>query len=734
MNATRRATALRRLVLLAALMALAGFSAGPAPNDPASRAGELVARMTLEEKIGQLVQYSGFGPERQAALAAGGIGSLLNVTGAAETNRVQRLAVEGSRLRVPLLFGYDVIHGYRTIFPIPLAEVASWDPELAEATARVAAVEAAAAGIRWTFAPMVDIARDPRWGRIAEGAGEDPWLGAVFAAARVRGFQGRDLADPASLLACVKHYVAYGAAEAGRDYNTADISEKTLREIYLPPFRAGIEAGAGSVMSAFNVLNGVPATANRLTLEKILRQEWGYEGFVVSDWNSVGELVPHGVAADLAEAARQALAAGVDMDMEGHAYAQHLARLVREGRVAEEAVTRAARRILRAKFALGLFENPYTDPAREAQVTLTPAHRELARRAAQRSLVLLKNDPGLLPLERGAGTMAVIGPLAASRKDPLGSWFAQGQPEEVVTLLEGIRAKLGPGVRLLHAEGATLAGGSAAQLAEAVALARQADVVLLALGEGGEMSGEAASRAYLDLPGNQDALLRAVVATGKPVVLVLFAGRPLAIPWAAENVPAILLAWFPGVESGHAIADALFGDVNPGGRLPVTFPRAVGQIPIYYNRLPTGRPAGPEKYTSKYLDVPVEPQYVFGHGLSYTTFRYTDLRLESPRIAPTSELRVSVAVTNTGRREGDEVVQLYVRQLVGSTSRPLRELKAFRRITLLPGQTHRVEFRVPARELGSWNPEMRYAVEPGAYRVYVGPNSAEGLEAGFEIR
>lgn len=727
-----KADCLRSLALVS-LLALTCVAQGGPSGELSQRVESLVARMTLEEKIGQLGQYSGFKEEFKTLIREGKIGSLLNVTGAANTNQVQRLSVEESRLGIPLLFGFDVIHGYRTVFPIPLAEASTWDPALVEQAARVAATEAAAAGVRWTFSPMVDIARDPRWGRIAEGAGEDPYLGSAMAAARVRGFQGRDLSDPSSVVACAKHYVAYGGAEGGRDYNTVDLSEQTLREIYLPPFKAAVDAGAGTLMSAFNDLNGVPASANSFTLTEILRHEWGFDGFVVSDWNAIGEFLHHGFAATGAEAARMALVAGVDMDMEGNIYAQHLAQLVREGKVSEEAVNQAVRRILRIKFKLGLFERPYVSAERERAVLLSPESLAVARQVAQRSIVLLKNEKNLLPLNPSLRTLAVIGPLADNQKELLGSWFGAGRAEDVVSVLEGIRRKVAPTSKIRYAKGSDILDGSDEALAEAVRIAKESDVAILALGEAGEMSGEAASRAFLDLPGRQEELLQTIHATGVPVVLVLMNGRSLSIAWAAEHVPAILETWFLGVQAGNAIADVLFGDVNPGGKLPVSFPRTVGQVPIYYNHKNTGRPATAEKYTSKYLDVSVTPLYPFGYGLSYTRFKFAHLRLSANRMRRAGELRVSVEVENVGERGGDEVVQLYVRDLVGSRTRPVKELKGFQRITLRPGEKQRVEFTLAARALGFYNLANEYVIEPGAFKLWVGPNSVEGLEASFEI-
>jgi beta-glucosidase len=600
----------------------------------------------------------------------------------------------------------------------------------------VAAREAAAAGLNWTFAPMVDIARDPRWGRIAEGSGEDPYLGSVMAAARVRGFQGADLRASDAVLATAKHFAAYGGAEAGRDYNTVDISERTLREIYLPPFRAALDAGAGSIMTSFNEIAGIPSSANRWLLTTLLKGEWKYRGLVVSDWTSIDELRAHGVAGTRAEAGRRALEAGVDMDMVSHIYVDDLPALVRAGRIPVATVDAAVRSVLRAKLALGLFDDPYhgATAERERATLLAPEHRELARRVAREAIVLLKHDPNLLPLGPTRRTLAVIGPLADDPAAALGPWRGHGDPHDAVTPLAGIRARAGEGTKVLYAKGSGATDSATAGIAEAVALARQADVAVAVLGETADMSGEAASRSTLGLPGVQQQLLEALQGTGTPIVLVLMSGRPLAVAWAAEHVPAILQTWFLGSETGHALADVLFGDVSPSGKLPVTVPRAVGQVPIYYNHKNTGRPPAAEKYTSKYLDLPVSPLYPFGYGLSYTTFSYSDLRLSAPKIGRDGSLTVSTLVTNTGPREGTEVAQLYVRDEVASVTRPVRALAGFRRIPLRPGEAQRVEFVLPARQLGFYDAAMRFTVEPGRFRVFVGPSSAEGIEGAFDVQ
>ncbi len=696
--------------------------------------------MTLEEKLGQLQQLDGeangnFRPEHLDLIRKGLLGSTLNVRGAARTNQVQRVAMNESRLKIPVLFGFDVIHGYRTIFPIPLAEASSWDPSLAERSAAVAAQEANNVGLRWTFAPMVDIARDARWGRITEGAGEDPFLGAAFARARVRGFQGADYGAADKVLACAKHWVAYGAAEGGRDYNTTDLSENTLREIYFPPFKAAVDAGVGSFMSSFNAINGVPATSNTFTLTKVLREEWKFDGFVVSDYTSVKELINHGVAANEEEAAALAFNAGVEMEMVSRSYNAFGPKLVSQNKLSMATIDEAVRRVLRIKFRLGLFDRPYTDEAREAGALLRPESIRLAREIAGRSMVLLKNERDTLPLSKNIGSVAVIGPLADDRRAPLGWWAGDGKEENTVTPLAGIKAKVSAQTMVLYAKGAEVKDDSTAGFQQAVNIAKQSDVAIVFVGETHDMVGEAASRSTLDLPGRQLELVQAIHATGKPTIVVLVNGRPLSIGWIAGNVPAILESWMGGTESGNAIADILFGDVNPSAKLPVTFPRTVGQSPMYYNYMNTGRPPEAEnRYTSKYLDQPWTPLYPFGFGLSYTKFKFSNLKLSEPRISANGPLTVSVEVENVGKRAGDEVVQLYIRDPVASMSRPVKELKGFQRVTLQPGEKRQVAFVLDREHLGFWNREMRYVVEPGEFRVMVGSSSADVIETKFEVR
>ena len=722
----------------AVLVLWAGLSGRAQAPAIEARIDTLLATMTLEETLGQLQQLAGkaegdYDEEQEALTRRGLVGSFLNVRRADRVNAIQRAAVEGSRLKIPLLLGFDVIHGYRTVFPIPLGEAASWDPASAERSSAIAAAESAAVGLKWTFAPMVDIARDPRWGRIAEGAGEDTYLGMAFARARVRGFQGTDMAQPDRVMACVKHYVGYGAAEGGRDYNTTDISERVLREVYLPPFRAAIvDAGAQSVMSAFNDLNGVPTSANPFTLTQVLRSEWKFDGLVVSDWESVGQLVDHRVAADGAAAAAQALTSGVDLEMVTRLYNTHGPDLVKSGRLSQAVIDEAVRRLLRVKIRLKLFERPYVDPALEKRVLLAPEHRAAARAIAARSMVLLKNDH-VLPLAKNVGSIALIGPLGDDRANMMGNWIGDGKADDVVTLLAGLKAAL-PGAAITFTRGADITGASTAGFEEAAAAARRADVVVMAVGESGDMSGEATSRSSLDLPGAQLDLVKAVQAVGKPVVVVLFNGRPLSIGWIAEHVPAVLEAWFPGTEAGHAIADVLVGDVNPGGKLPVTVPRTVGQVPIYYNHKSTGRPpTAQNKFTSKYIDVPWTPLYPFGFGLSYTTFSIRDVRLSAREIRPDGDVRVTATVANTGARAGDEVVQLYIQDVASTVTRPVRELKGFARVSLAPGAARQVEFVLTPAELGFYNRDMVFVVEPGVFKVWVGNSSEGGLEASFTV-
>jgi len=745
-------------VVLCGLTLISFAIAQPSPslswsNDPQieSRVEQLLQQMTLDEKVGQLVQYSAGAPtgpgtgrtDYKELAAKGTLGSLINLTGAAETNAMQKLAVEKSRLHIPLIFGLDIIHGYRTTFPVPLALSATWDPGLVERASRVAAQEGSRAGVRWTFSPMVDIARDARWGRIVEGAGEDPYLGSALAAAYVRGYQGAKLSDPESIAACSKHFVGYGAAEGGRDYNTAEIPVRLLRQVYLPPFQATVDAGSATFMSAFESLNEVPASANSFTLTQVLRKEWGFKGFVVSDWNSIGELIPQGLANSGAVAAGKAILAGVDMDMEANLYSQYLSGLAKTGAVPESVIDESVRRVLRVKFALGLFERPYTDVKPDG---IAPEALELARQAAEESFVLLKNDGGVLPLKANGKTVALIGPLADDSGQMLGSWAAKGNPKDVVTLRSALTRQVETAQgHVIYARGTDILGASDAGFSDAVGAAKKSDIVVLALGEDAQwMTGEAGSRAHLDLPGNQQQLLEAVASTGKPIVLLVFSGRPLVLNWAAQHVPAILEAWFPGVQAGPALANVLLGASSPSGRLTVSFPRAVGQEPLYYNHFNTGRPAdaadltrppkaNKEKFLSRYVDEQNSPLYPFGFGLTYSTIGYSPTSASSSSVSAkelnegTAKLTVTAEVKNSGGRSADEVVQLYIRQTGTSVVRPVRELKGFRRVTLAPGQSQKVEFTLGREELKFWNIDMKDVVEPAQLTVWVAPDSTQGM-------
>ena len=712
---------------------------------------DLMAKMTLDEKIGQLTlltsNWESTGPTMRDSykedIRAGRVGAIFNAYTAQYTRELQALAVEGTRLKIPLLFGYDVIHGHRTIFPISLGEAASWDLPAIEKAARISAIEASAEGIHWTFSPMVDIARDPRWGRISEGAGEDVYLGSQIAKARVRGYQGGDLSRPDTILATAKHFAAYGAAQAGRDYHTVDISERTMRDIYLPPFKAAVDAGAATFMTSFNEYDGVPASGSRYLLTDVLREKWGFKGFVVTDYTSINEMVPHGYARELKQAGEQALNAGVDMDMQGAVFMENLAQSVAEGKVDTARIDAAVKAILEMKYRLGLFDDPYryADAAREKATIYKPEFLEAARDVARKSIVLLKNKDNILPLAATAKSIAVIGPLGNSKEDMIGSWSAAGDRRtRPVTLLEGMQAGAPKRATIAYAKGASYNfddAGNTDGFAEALALAAKSDVIIAAMGEHWNMTGEAASRTSLDLPGNQQALLEALKKTGKPIILVLMSGRPNSIEWADANVDAILEAWYPGTMGGHAIADVLYGRYNPSGKLPVTFPRTVGQVPIHYDMKNTGRPielgAPGAKYVSRYLNTPNTPLYPFGYGLSYTSFTYSPVTLDKATIRPGEPLTASVTVTNSGARDGEEVVQLYVRDLVGSVTRPVKELKGFQKISLKKGEKRTLRFTLTDADLAFTRQDMSWGSEPGAFKLWIGPSSAEGSEAGFEL-
>ena len=705
----------------------------------------LLALMTLEEKVGQLTLFTSdndvTGPtireNYKDDIKAGRVGAIFNAFGAAYTRKLQEIAVKETRLGIPLLFGYDVIHGHRTIFPMPLAEASSWDLESIEKSARIAADEASAEGLHWTFAPMCDISRDPRWGRIVEGAGEDVYLGSKIAAARVKGFQGNGVGELNSVIACVKHFAAYGAAQAGRDYHTTDMSDRVLREVYLPPYKAAIDAGAETVMTSFNEIDGVPATGNKYLMTDILRKEWNFDGFVVTDYTSIMEMIAHGVAEDSSAAAALAIEAGVDMDMQAGFFNDALVNLVKAGKVKEDLINEAARRILKTKFELGLFDDPYrySNPEREKETVMKAEYLEASRDVARKSIVLLKNDKQLLPLSKTIKRLAVIGPLANARKEMIGSWSGAGDWKKAITLLEGIKAGVSPETQVLYAKGCNIDDDSTMYFKEAIQIAKQADAILLAVGEGAWMSGEAASRASLDLPGVQQQLVEEIQKIGKPVVLVLMNGRPLTINWIDKTIPAILETWFLGTQAGHAVTDVIFGNHNPSGKLPVTFPRSVGQIPIFYSMKNTGRPLDlKNKYTSKYLDESNDPLYPFGFGLSYTTFEYGDISLSGKEITAKDKLVVSCKVTNTGKHAGDEVVQLYVRDKVGSVTRPVMELKGFQKLSFQPGESKNVEFTITDADLSFYRKDMSIGSEPGLFEVFIGGNSRDVKKAEFELK
>ncbi|NWB45502.1 glycoside hydrolase family 3 C-terminal domain-containing protein [Pseudomonas gingeri] len=739
---------LRRILvthLVAALLATATLETcvsvhADSLTDKAQQIEQLLARMTLEEKAGQLtqliVQKSPSGPVvangGEDVIRHSGVGSLLGAAGVRDTRHLQQIAVEESRLHIPLLFTTDVIHGFRTIFPVPLAEASAWDPDLTQRTTRAAAVEASASGVHLTYAPMVDITRDPRWGRVVEGAGEDPFLGSALAVARVRGFHGQGAPDVSTLLTTAKHFVGYGAPEGGRDYNTSDLSERTLLETYLPPFRAAVQAGVDAVMPAYNELDGVPMHANDPLLKEKLREQWGFRGLIISDFGSVRELMQHGVAATPTEAVKLAFGATVDIDMVSGLYAQELPELVRSGQLSQNALDAAVRRVLEAKQRLGLFDAPYrySDAAREKTNLLTPQSRALAREAAQKSMVLLKNNGALLPLHKDLPKLLVVGALADDQLSTLGSWSGDGRAEEAISVLQGIKGAVSSATQVVYIPGASPDDLDLSEVDKAHQAALDADVVVAVLGERANMSGEAHSRSSLGLPGAQDALLARLVETGKPLVVILMNGRPLTIPRMAEQVPAILESWFLGSEMGNAVADVLFGDVNPSGKLPITFPRSAGQVPLYYNQKNTGQPS---KKDEAYIDLSGTPLYPFGHGLSYTTFTYDPPILSATQLAATDTLKVQVTVHNTGQREGEEIVQLYLHDNVASVTRPVRLLRGFTRVRLAPGEARTVSFLLDQDDFAFLDQYFLRRVEPGTFTVFVGGSSATDNQASFEI-
>ncbi len=710
----------------------------------------LLKLMTLSEKIGQLNQYNddwqATGPvtldsTKSEQIQNGMVGSLLNCVGTNRTRKWQEIAMQ-SRLKIPLLFGQDVVHGYKTTFPIPLAEACSWDLQALESSARIAAVEASASGIHWTFAPMVDIARDPRWGRVMEGAGEDPYLGSKIAYARVKGFQGKQLGDTNAVMACAKHFAAYGAAIGGRDYNSVDMSDRLLWEVYLPPFKAAVDAGAATFMNSFNDLNGVPATGNQYLQRNILKGKWGFKGFVVSDWGSIGEMINHGNVKNEYEAALSAITAGSDMDMESRCYKNNLAKLLSDKKINIALINDAVKRILKKKFELGLFDDPYKfcNPQRETQALNNPMHNAKAREIAAKSIVLLKNEKQLLPLSKKLKTIAFIGPLVKAVKQNKGFWDVEVPGIDsnfIVSQWQGLQNKVGNTTQLLYAKGCEIEGTDKSGFAEATAIANQAEVVIVSIGERRDMSGEAKSRSNIGIPGVQEELVEALIATGKPVVVLINAGRPLVFNYTADHVPAILYTWWLGSEAGNAIADVLFGDYNPSAKLVMSFPKAVGQIPIYYSHFNTGRPATDDNnrfYNSSYNDLSIYPKYAFGYGLSYTSFQYSELKLNKKKMKANENIQVSLTISNTGKYDGEEIVQLYIRDKVGSIVRPVKELKDFMKVFLKAGEKKTIQFKIDKEKLSFYNQQLKWVAEPGEFGVMIGA-SAENilLNDSFEL-
>lgn len=730
---------MKRVYFLLAITAFGMNAFGQKTID--QKVSELLSKMTLEEKVGQLVQYSGFeyatGPQNSNSASVlneikqGKVGSMLNVAGAGETRKFQALALQ-SRLKIPLLFGQDVIHGYRTTFPVNLGQAASWDLALIEKSERIAATEASAYGIHWTFAPMVDIARDPRWGRVMEGSGEDTYLGTQIGLARIHGFQGKGLGNLDAIMACAKHFAAYGAAVGGRDYNSVDMSLRQLNETYLPPFKAAAEAGVATFMNSFNDINGIPATANKYILRDLLKGSWNFKGFVVSDWGSIGEMVPHGYAKDNKEAAEKAILAGSDMDMESRAYMAELPKLVQEGKVDPKFIDDAARRILVKKFEMGLFDDPYrfSDEKRQKEQTNNQENRKFGREFGSKSIVLLKNEKNILPLSRSTKTIALIGPFGKETSANHGFWSVafKDDNQRIVTQFDGIKNQLDKNSTLLYAKGANADDQDRSMFAEAVETAKKADVVIMTLGEGHAMSGEAKSRSNIHFSGVQEELLKEVAKTGKPIVLMINAGRPLVFDWAADNIPTILYTWWLGTEAGNSIADVLFGTVNPGGKLPMTFPRTEGQVPVYYNHYNTGRPAKnntDRNYVSAYIDLDNDPKFPFGYGLSYTQFKYADMNLSSTNLKGNQTLKISVNISNNGRYDGEEVVQLYIRDLFGKVVRPVKELKGFQKVFIKKGETKTVSFTLTPEDLKFYDDELNFDWEGGEFDIMVGTNSRD---------
>ena len=735
---------MKRMALCLFLLLFAGSVWSAAKEDRTEQRVDSVLRpMTLSEKIGQMNQVSSKEDptgqltecsNEEELIRSGQVGSMLNVVGVERTRHLQEIAVNDTRLHIPLIFALDVVHGYKTISPVPLAESCSWDMDLIEKSARVAAEEATASGIQWTFAPMVDIARDPRWGRVMEGSGEDPYLGSAIAKARVRGFQGTDLSAYNTMAACAKHFVGYGAAEGGRDYNTVDISKQRLRELYLPPFSAAADAGVATFMNSFNEVMGEPATGSTYLVRDILKGEWNFPGVVVSDWGSVAELIPHGVAEDKCDAAQLAVTAGCDMDMEGYCYVSSLEKLVREGVVSESLIDDAVRRILRLKFDLGLFDDPYRycDAEREKAEILSAEHRKVVREMACKSIVLLENREGILPLDNRCKNIGIVGPLADNPDDMLGSWCARGDGKDAIGILQGIKQAVGKGVRIRYAKGCVIEGDDRSGFSEAVQVAENSDVVIVCVGENRFMSGEAASRTRLTLPGVQRELLKAIKETGKPIVLLLSNGRPLVLDWEKENIGTIVECWQLGSEAGNAIADVLFGKYNPSGKLTMSFPYNEGQIPVYYNAKSTGRPYVPNvRYVTRYLDCPNVSLYSFGYGLSYTRFEYGELKLDKDTMFPGEKLRIDVSVANVGNYDGEETVQLYIRDVCSKITRPEKELKGFKKVFLKKGERTDISFELSLADLEYVLADGSRESDPGLFEVFVGGNPDDVKKAEF---
>ncbi len=736
------------LLIIPIVLALVNCSKVSTPQSERDHfVDSLMSKMTMDEKIGQLTLYTSdwsvtgptLNPNYEKDVKSGKCGNIFNALTVKYITKLQKIAVEETRLGIPLLFGYDVIHGYKTTFPIPLAEACTWDMDIIEKSAHYSAMEASASGLNWTFSPMVDIARDPRWGRIAEGSGEDTYLGCLIAAAKVHGYQGKNLDDPFTIAACVKHYAAYGAPQAGRDYSTVDMSDRVLRETYLPSYKAAVDAGVATVMCSFNELNGVPATANEYLMNKILREEWGFKGFVVTDYTGIPEMIKHGYSVDEKQAGELALSAGTDMDMQGGVFSKYLKKSLEEGKINKKQINMSVRRILNLKYELGLFKNPYLylDEKREQETVFSKEIMDHALLSAKKSIVLLKNEPfkgqKLLPMSKTVKNIAIIGPLADNQEDMLGTWYGAGDKTKVTTLINGLKNKF-PQANIQYAKGADFEGNDKSGFDAAINIANKSDIVICAIGENDGQSGEAGSRSDIGLPGVQQELMEELVKTGKPIIAVVLAGRPLTIEWLTKNVNAILFAGHLGTRSGDAIAEVLCGDYNPSAKLVITFPRSVGQIPIFYASKNTGRPfEANNRFTSKYLDIANEPLFPFGYGLSYTQFEYSNLKLNTKTIHDSDTLKITVTLKNTGQFDGEEIAQLYIRDLIGSVTRPVKELKGFNKVFLKAGEQKEIEFAITAKDLRFYDVNMQFKSEPGQFKVFVGGNSVDLIEDGFEL-